>query len=79
MATSKVILIQKAVQNIAHDNPSFRNRWISATSLQKVLQLWYKSNNSLTVTKATLSHAKGKIDSNIDNQNINIIQGFTEE
>ena len=69
MATSKVILLQKAVRNITLDG-SFRNRWVSASSLEKALTLRYKFDSTITISKATLSRAVGKINPCIDSQHL---------
>ena len=75
MATSKVILLQKAVRNITLDG-SFRNRWVSASSLEKALTLRYKFDSTITISKATLSRAVGKINPCIDTQNLKHASGM---
>ena len=50
MATSKVILLQRVVQNIALDG-SFQNQWVSASSLKKALNVRYQSNSIITISK----------------------------
>ena len=69
MATSKVILVQKVVKNLARDG-SFLNRWVSANSIFPVISVRYQFDTSLTISKATLSRDMGKIDPDIDNQTI---------
>ena len=75
MATSKVILLQKAVRNITLDG-SFRNRWVSASSLEKALTLRYQFDSTITISKATLSRAVGKINPCIDTQNLKHASGM---
>ena len=63
------MLLQKAARNIALDD-SFRNRWVSVTSLEKALIVRYQFDSTITISKVTLSHAVGKINPNIDAQNL---------
>ena len=65
MATSKIILLQKAVRNIALDG-SFQNRWVSASSLVRALKVRYQFDSAITISTATLSRAIGKINPDID-------------
>ena len=74
MATSMVILLQKAVRNIALDG-SFQNRWFSASSL-KTLTTRYQFDSTITISKSTLSRAIGKINPIIDSQNVNHESGI---
>ena len=66
MATSKVILLQKAVQNIALD-ASYRDRWTSALLVQTGLLAQYDFHIDRNTSLRHISRAIAKLDPDIDN------------
>ena len=78
MSASKTALFQKEAKNIVVD-PSFCNRWVSATSLFEVLEQRYKFDDDYIITKAFISRSIGKIEPNIDDQKMIITQDSTED
>lgn len=72
---SSMALLQLFVRIIFKD-PSFRDRWTCISSLEKVLTSRYKYDSSIFISKMTISQAIGKMDPNIDDQNMRHLSGI---
>ena len=65
MSTARVILLQRAVKNIASDR-CFVSRWTSVATLETALKARYHLDDSINVTKTNIHRALNKPDHCID-------------
>ena len=65
MSTARVILLQRAVKNIASDR-CFVSRWTSVATLETALKARYHLDDSINVTKTNIHRALNKLDHSID-------------
>ena len=73
MATSKIILLQKAVSLITTDK-AFRNRWTLGTSIQQAVEVRYKLED-ITLSTNRVSRAISSVETNIEDLSYRHLSG----
>ena len=69
MSTSKIILVQKSVNNVSK-NLLFRNRWVSINSLFNAVKRSYDFDDDYNINKGLLTKSIGKMVTSIDNLDV---------